>query len=344
MGFGVVGSVKVMDQTSTVSAALGALRGVAVGDALGAPTQSWDRATIVARYGDLLPTFVDADADHPYAAGLTAGDVTDDTEQTVLVAELLLRGNGAVSNDAMATMLRAWEKSVVQRGRRDLLGPSTKKALDAWQSGVAPGETGLAGTTNGAAMRITPVGIATEPTLGTLVERVVMVSGLTHRTDVALGAAGFIAATVSALVAGKPWGDATPWALTVAQACSSRGLGTSERNIVDALDEALQVPQGLRVNELIAWVTKRFGVDVRAVASVPAAVAIATAAASTPWDAVRVGASAGDDTDTMASLVGALVGARYGAEAFPRDAVLLVEKKNALDLAGLAQRLLVLRR
>jgi ADP-ribosylglycohydrolase len=333
-----------MDKPSTVSAALGALRGVALGDALGAPTQSWDRATIVARFGSLIPSFVDADADHPYAAGLSAGHVTDDTEQSVLVAELLLRGNGAVSTDALATMLLSWEKSVVQRGLRDLLGPSTKKALDAWRSGVAPGETGLTGVTNGAAMRVTPVGIATEPVRGIVVDRVVMVSGLTHRTDVALGAAGFIAATVSALVDGQTWSDATAWALTVADECSLQGVTTTGRKIVEALDEALRVPNGLGVDALIEWVTQRFGVDVRAVASVPAAVAIATAAGNTPWEAVRIGASAGDDTDTMASLIGALVGARHGSDAFPPDAVAFVEKTNTLDLEGLAQRLITLRR
>ena len=61
--------------------AVGALYGLAIGDALGMPTQSLARGEIVARYGGLLDTFWPGPADHPLAAGLPAGTVTDDTEQ-----------------------------------------------------------------------------------------------------------------------------------------------------------------------------------------------------------------------------------------------------------------------
>ena len=45
--------------------------------------------------------------------------------------------------------------------RSDLLGPSTKRALAALLAGTDIAETGRYGSTNGAAMRITPVGVAT---------------------------------------------------------------------------------------------------------------------------------------------------------------------------------------
>ena len=47
------------------------------------------------------------------------------------------------------------------RGSLSLLGPSTKRALAALLAGTPLDETGRTGTTNGAAMRITPVGVAT---------------------------------------------------------------------------------------------------------------------------------------------------------------------------------------
>ena len=46
------------------------------------------------------------------------------------------------------------------KGSQDLLGPSTKSAIDMILVGHTPEESGRYGTTNGAAMRITPVGIA----------------------------------------------------------------------------------------------------------------------------------------------------------------------------------------
>jgi len=71
------------------SRALGALCGLAIGDALGMPTQSLPRAEVVARYGPLVSGFRPGPAGHPLAAGLPAGTVTDDTEQAVLLAGLL---------------------------------------------------------------------------------------------------------------------------------------------------------------------------------------------------------------------------------------------------------------
>jgi ADP-ribosylglycohydrolase len=47
------------------SRARGALYGLAIGDALGMPTQSLPRAEIVARFGGLVGGFSAADPDHP---------------------------------------------------------------------------------------------------------------------------------------------------------------------------------------------------------------------------------------------------------------------------------------
>src|SRR5262249_59248839 len=77
------------------SRALGALYGLALGDALGMPTQSLPRAEIVARYGAVISGFHPGADGHPLAAGLPAGSVTDDTEQAVLLARLGVAGPGA---------------------------------------------------------------------------------------------------------------------------------------------------------------------------------------------------------------------------------------------------------
>jgi ADP-ribosylglycohydrolase len=69
--------------------AIGALVGLAVGDALGMPTQGLSPERIrstIGRVTGLLP----APPDHPIAAGLPAGSVTDDTEQALLRADLLI--------------------------------------------------------------------------------------------------------------------------------------------------------------------------------------------------------------------------------------------------------------
>lgn len=68
--------------------ARGALYGLAIGDALGMPTQMLSRRQITERWGPLLTGFEPAPPGHPIAAGMAAGDVTDDTEQAVLLGRL----------------------------------------------------------------------------------------------------------------------------------------------------------------------------------------------------------------------------------------------------------------
>jgi ADP-ribosylglycohydrolase len=141
--------------------ARGALYGLAIGDALGMPTQLLSRREIINRWGPLLTGFEPAPPGHPIAAGMPAGSVTDDTEQAVLLGRLLVRGNGAIDPHQLATALALWERDMAERGSLDLLGPSTKRAIAAVLAGTPPEEAGATGDTNGAAMRITPVGIAT---------------------------------------------------------------------------------------------------------------------------------------------------------------------------------------
>src|SRR5699024_3517961 len=121
--------------------------------------------------------------------GMPAGSVTDDTEQALIVAQLLLDGDGSVEPRSFAHALISWEEDMVARGSRDLLGPSTKAAISALQSGASPEEAGRNGTTNGAAMRVAPVGIAHPPGAG-LIDAVVSASQVTHHTGLGSEATG----------------------------------------------------------------------------------------------------------------------------------------------------------
>jgi len=113
------------------SRARGALYGLAIGDALGMPTQLLSRDEIRARWGGRLRGFEPAPPEHPIAAGLPAGAITDDTEQAVLLGRLLVVRNGTVNPRELAVALVSWERDMAARGSLDLLGPSTKRAVAA---------------------------------------------------------------------------------------------------------------------------------------------------------------------------------------------------------------------
>jgi ADP-ribosylglycohydrolase len=324
--------------------ALGALYGLAIGDALGMPTQSHSRPDIVARYGGLLSAFESAPPDHPLAAGLPAGRVTDDTEQALLLARLVVEGRGEVDPAQLARRLLAWEDSMRARGSHDLLGPSTRRALDALAAGAGDGDSGRFGTTNGAAMRITPVGVATPSgQRGLLEDRVVTASRVTHNTGIALAGAAAVAAAVSAGVDGATVGGATAWAADAAASAAGRGHWAAGADVASRITWAAGLTAGLRPDEAMDVVYRLVGTSLATQESVPAAFAVAAASPDDPWLACRMAASLGGDTDTIAAITGAVCGACHGVEAFPAGARSTVARVNGLGLEELAAGLLAVR-
>src|SRR5437588_12062666 len=98
------------------------------------PTQLLSPEDVDRRFG-MITWFQPAPDDHPIAAGLPAGHITDDTEQALLIARLLVDGRGRIDPLTLANALADWERDMVRRGSRDLLGPLTQRAISAVSAG-----------------------------------------------------------------------------------------------------------------------------------------------------------------------------------------------------------------
>jgi ADP-ribosylglycohydrolase len=323
--------------------ARGALYGLAIGDALGMPTQLLSREQIAARWGPLLTGFEPAPDDHPIAAGMPAGAVTDDTEQAVLLGRLLVDGKGSVDPGELASALIGWEQDMIARGSLDLLGPSTRRALEAVRAGTPPEESGQHGDTNGAAMRVTPVGIATAAgSLPTLVDRVQQASMVTHNTSIALAGAAAVAAAVSAGIDGADVAAATGTAIAAARLAAERGHWVAGADVAARIRWAADLVAGAEPGRAAEVIYTLVGTSLATSESVPAAFAVLSAVPSDPWGACLLAASLGGDCDTIAAMAGAIAGACHGLAAFPPHAIATVDR-NGLDLSGLADSLLELR-
>jgi ADP-ribosylglycohydrolase len=344
----------------TADRARGALFGLAIGDALGMPTESLPRAEIIRRYGIVIDGFHSAPADQPLAPGLPAGSVTDDTEQAVMLGRLLVESGGVLEPQTVAAALLEWERSMRARGSLGLIGPSTRRALDGLAAGADVAETGKAGTTNGAAMRIAPVGVATPAdSQDLLISRVVAASMATHHTGVALAGAAAVAAAVSAGVAGASVPDAIAAGTSAADIAVSRGYWVAAADVGERIRWATGLIMaagadgvvcgaggsgvGEAAGELIDRVYRLVGTGLASQESVPAAFAIAAACPDDAWAGCRLAASVGGDCDTIAAMTGAILGACLGEDAFPADARRLVTDVNGIDLPGLAAGLLAVR-
>jgi ADP-ribosylglycohydrolase len=326
--------------------ARGALYGLAIGDALGMPAEMLSRAEVVARWGPLLSGFEGAPPGHPIADGMPAGSVTDDTEQAVLLGRLLVRGRGEIDPREWAAALVDWERDMTARGRRQLLGPSTKRAVAAVLSGTPPEEAGLGGDTNGAAMRITPVGIAFSGHAA-LLDHVRQASLVTHNTPVAMAGAAAVAAAVSAGIDGAGIDAATSAGVRAAGSVGgpiqvlSRPLPYGQ-SMGTIFRRALVSIRARSPEQAADFIDEHIGTSLATAESVPAAFAVLSAVPDDPWQACLLAASLGGDSDTIAAMAGAIAGACHGMSAFPGHAIATVDA-HGLGLTELADSLYALR-
>lgn len=135
----------------------GCMLGGAVGDALGMPTEVGPSR----RRGQLIREACGVDwvqtyRDSPIPNYLQAGQYTDDTQQTICLAETLLASDGHFDTEFFIRKLTR----AVERFHRGV-GPSTKRVMGAIRNGALKallrGEAASQSPTNGGAMRVAPV-------------------------------------------------------------------------------------------------------------------------------------------------------------------------------------------
>lgn len=334
-----------------LSRAYGALAGLALGDALGMPTQAMSPEQIRAVYGRVTG-LVDGDVSQPYAPGMPAGSVTDDTEQALLIASLLVRGGGSSSGrvalDAgdFSHALLSWEDSMIQRGSLDLLGPSTKAALERVRAGEDPLTVGGLGTTNGAAMRVTPIGIAVSTADPEAFADAVWSScQVTHATRQGFQSATLVAAAVS-LALDWPEMSASDmttllWkAVSYVDSLPERGAWTPDPDVVAATRRAMQLVANPASSSLECLV-EQIGTSVASAHAIP--MAFTLLARDPSPRALLDAANLGGDTDTIGAIAGAILGSVLGVEAFDTAMLTQVELTSRLDLPSIALELLALR-
>jgi len=229
------------------------------------------------------------------------------------------------------------------RGSLDLLGPSTRAAVAAVLAGVPAERAGRTGTTNGAAMRVTPVGIAwPSADLTRLVAAVRAASRVSHDTGIAIAGASAVAAAVSAGIDGADLDDAIDLGIAAAREGAALGTWIAGADVAARIGWAVGLGRGARDADPGTFLDL-VGTSLQTQESVPAAFGLLARAAGRGWDAALAAASAGGDTDTIAAMAGAIGGAIGGTAAFPAEAIATVARVNALALDPVVDGLLALR-
>ena len=234
---------------------------------------------------------------------------------------------------------------MIDAGSADLLGPSTRKALALAAEGVPTSLTGRTGATNGAAMRVAPVGIAfAHDPIDGLIDAVVQSGHVTHNTTIGIAGAAAVAAAVSAGIGGASLEEALRLAIVAARLGARRGFYYAGADVATRIAWALDLVKGRTTEDALDLIYRLVGTGVATQEAVPAAIAICSIASDDPWLVCRLAASLGGDCDTVAAIAGAIAGACHGSEGFPRHAVEALHAANPdLALEDLAGQLLALR-
>ncbi len=273
----------------------GCLLGVAVGDALGMPTEGYTAREIKTKFG-MVREMMPAPEGH-FHSGLLAGQFTDDTEETLLLAESLVEAAG-FSPDRFAEKLAAWGTTWTQDERLNRgVGFATRSAVESLIAGTAWQQSGLAISTCGSAMRAAPIGLLYHTDLNIVKSYADLQSLPTHTSAAARAAAVAVAVGVALSFSGF----SKDMILRNAASQASRlDAEFAERLlwIGTLLDLRPEDALGLIRNSPLAAET------------VPAAFYCFLKFG--PEDALIMAASSGGDTDTIASIAGSLFGAALG--------------------------------
>lgn len=316
--------------------------GCAVGDAMGMPGEMWSRSRIQKTFGSIRD-FLPGHPDHEISAGFAPCETTDDTIVTVLVAKALIRSKGDLLPLELVHSIQNWAKE--NSKSKTVIGPSTQKAFQQIADGVPPEQAGRTGETNGASMRISPVGIISDHRdLPTLVERVSKVCMPTHNTITAISAASAVAAAVAHGIAGLPLENAYQCILEAAALGRQKGYDTCSPNVVERIRFSMELSNSIDDDEV--FMDRQFslvGCGLPSTESVPTAIAIALRCKGDMMRCAKMCANIGGDTDTMGAIACAITGAHGGIASIPEDVVKRICEKNPFSFEDLAQQLLHLR-
>lgn len=282
------------------------LLGGAVGDALGVPFETklvnnpelteWDGKTFL------------GSAHH----NLQPGQYSDDTQMSIMVAESLIANDGFDPVDLSGRYVD-WIVSNRARG----YGKTTLMAVQNLVAGKPYTESGIAGSEgNGTAMRASPFGVYYRNDIKTLVEVVKIDSAITHASP-----------------------DAEAGALAIALAaahCVNQDCENLLQRIWDYLPDSKVKSSIFSLPSLVnspfikpAQALTILGTKANVRETVPAAL-YCFLKFNNYGLAVEAAIRAGGDTDTTASIVGALFGAKNGISGIPEEWINNVEDTGKL--------------
>lgn len=315
----------------------GILIGCAYGDAMGMPTENMTREAILERYTNGITEFLPSMETGVMGRNLVAGEITDDTINTIILLETLVKNKGKPNAEVYMQELRRWMEEHPELNEV-IVGRSTRRAIEAISRGESMSSTGIWGTTNGASMKISPIGMISDyHQMDDLVNNVYEICYPTHNSQIAIQGASVIAALVSYAGQGGELTGIWDVAIQAIEAAADKGFKRGGAKLKKRIEAVKYDTESKLEEEVIDLLVDFYGTGVETLETIPAVLAILQL---TDGDLVRTGqmaASLGGDTDTIGAIAGAIAGAMHPDVL--EEIVNRLEKVNHLDFTCLAEKI-----
>lgn len=323
---------------------LGGLVGAAAGDAMGAATEARTREQIIEYFGYEVTDFEIPPLD-TFAAGSKAGQITDDFSSAYFIARHIVDAGGTIKRQIVKKALIEWSKHSVFFDR--FAGPTTRLAIHEFEREEVgePRKIGLVTrqATNGSAMRISPIGLLNPGDLDKAIADAAEVTILTHDNYLAVSGACAVAAAVSkAMIENVDIYNIVQAGLYGAAEGEKIGkeiaLDVAGPSVVKRMEVALEIGfGGGTTEEKKVDIVEKIGTGLHVSETVPSAFGMFAANGGSAMDTIISCVNAGYDTDTLATIAGAIAGTFCGYGSFPGHFLPTLEKVNGLDIKGLAR-------
>ncbi|MCA9884577.1 MAG: ADP-ribosylglycohydrolase family protein [Anaerolineae bacterium] len=306
---------------------LGGLYGQALGDAFGMPAYFHPDRT--AEVFGWIDRFLPAPDDHHVHSGLPAGRITDDSEQAFSMAQAYIK-YGGVTLDAAVEGIVTWYDRV-DGDNSPYVGPSTKRGVSALKKGADPTTTGLWGDTNGAPMRISPVGLLHPNDPVGAVDDAVIAATPTHFTRPAVAGASAVAAAIAVGM-----GEDVSIEAVIAAGLLGARLGEKRAPLWLGPSCASRIEMAVEIANSSASVEKRLrrlydeiGTSLSVPETVGSAFGCFVMADGDPQKTAEYATNLSGDADTVAAIACAIAGTWAGYDAIPNT---LIEQLNADEI------------
>lgn len=309
----------------------GAIYGMALGDAMGMPSELWGREK-VRKYFGKIEGLLDGPKENSVACNYKKGQFTDDTGQALVIIDSLNDTNFKPNSKDIATKLLKWAEKE-NAFENNILGPTSKIALANFRDGINSKAVTDKALSNGSAMRIAPIGcLFNAHDKEKLADFVYSVSEVTHTSDITIAGAAMVAVAVSSAIENNDFDIVIKDVFEMEPIARKLGAETYSPSLTERIKIGIHLANEYKNNEDL-FLEKLYdivGAGVNISESVPSAISIAYYSQD-PNKCALLCANLAGDTDTIGAMATAICGAFKGIDYIKEEYIESLNKANDID-------------